>query len=85
MLLLTSCVIIWGLAPIPNPHHPVSERTFCKNKIIVRGMVIVSTFLILLGEFLFLLHSLFCIYSASVVAVAAMMILAKLLGGTKNE
>lgn len=85
VLLLTSCVVIWVLAPIPNPHHPVSERTFRKNKMTVRLMVITGTLLMLLGELLALLHSLFCIYSASVAAVAAMMILSKFRGGTKNE
>lgn len=84
-LLLSSCFVIWILAPIPNPHHPVSERTFHKNKIIVRGMVITVTLLIFLGELLFSMHSLFSIYSASLVAVAAMMILSKLRGGTTNE
>ncbi len=84
VLLLTSCFVIWILAPISNPRHPVSEQTFRKNKIIVRGMVSSSLLLILLGEFLFTWHSLFCIYSASVAAVAAMMILSKKRGGTKN-
>ena len=40
VLLLISCFAIWMLAPIPNPHHPVSERTLRKNKIIFRGMVV---------------------------------------------
>ncbi len=84
-LLLTSCFAIWILAPISNPHHPVSDRTFYKNKIIVRCMVIIGTLLMFLGELLFSLYSLFCIYSPSVVAVAAMMILSKFRGGTKNE
>lgn len=85
VLLLTSCFVIWILAPIPNSRHPVSEQTFRKNKIIVRGMVSAGLLLVLLGEFLFTWHSLLCIYSASVVAVAAMMILSKFRGGTKNE
>lgn len=85
VLLLASCFVIWILAPIPNPHHPVSERTFRKNKYIVRGMVIGSLLFVLLGELLLSWHSLLCIYSASVVAVAAMMILSKKRGGTKNE
>ena len=84
-LLLTSCFVIWILAPISNPRHPVSAQTFHKNKIIVRGMATAGSLLALLGELLFMWHSLFCIYSASVVAVAAMMILSKLQGGTKNE
>lgn len=85
VVLLVSCFVIWILAPIPNPRHPVSEQTFRKNKIIVRGMVTASSLLVLLGDLLFTYHSLFCIYSASVVAVAAMMILSKFLGGTTNE
>ena len=85
VLLLISCFAIWVLAPISNPHHPVSERIFRKNKIIVRGMVSGGSFLVLLGEFLLTWHSLSCIYSASVVAVATMMILSKVRGGTKNE
>ena len=84
-ILLASSIVIWFLAPITNPHHPVSKQTFHKNKIIVRGMATAGSLLALLGELLFMWHSLFCIYSASVVAVAAMMILSKLLGGTKNE
>ena len=67
-------IVIWFLAPITNPHHPVSKQTFHKNKLIVRGMVIIYTILILFGECFLSLHSLFCIYSASVTAVAAMMI-----------
>ncbi len=85
VLLLTSCIVIWVLAPIPNPHHPVSKRTFNKNKIIVRGMATTGSLLVFLREFLLTWHFLFCIYSASVAAVAVMMILAKLQGGTKNE
>lgn len=85
VLLLISCFAIWMLAPIPNPHHPVSERTLRKNKIIVRGMVIVDSLLMFLGELLLSMYSLFCIFTASVAAVAAMMILSKLLGGTTNE
>ena len=84
-LLLGSCAIILVLAPISNPHHPISNDTFRKNKCIVRGFIIVGTTLILLGKWLMSFHSLFSIYSASVVAVAAMMILAKLRGGTINE
>ncbi len=79
-VLLGSCATIWILAPIPNPHHPVSKQTLCKNKHIVRGMVVVGAAFTLLGAF-FSFHSLFSIYSASVAAVAAMMILAKLRGG----
>ena len=85
VLLLISCFAIWMLAPIPNPHHPVSERTFRKNKIIVRGMAVIGSLLMFLGGLLFPMYSLFCIYTASVAAVAAMMILSKLLGGTTNE
>ena len=85
VLLLISCFAIWMLAPIPNPHHPVSERTFRKNKIIVRGMVVVDSLLMFLGELLLSMYSMFCIFTASVAAVAAMMILSKLLGGTTNE
>ena len=85
VLLLISCFAIWMLAPIPNPHHPVSERTLRKNKIIVRGMVVVDSLLMFLGELLLSMYSMFCIFTASVAAVAAMMILSKLLGGTKNE
>lgn len=85
VLLLICCVVIWVLSPIPNRHHPISKYTFRKNKLIVRGMVLVYTFLVLLGEWFLSLHSLFCIYSASVTAVAVMMILAKIQGGTKNE
>lgn len=84
VLLLASCFVIWILAPIPNPHHPVSDQTFRKNKIIVRGMMTAGLLLVLLGEFLLTWNSLSCIYSASVVAVAAMMILSKFRGGTKN-
>lgn len=85
VLLLISCFAIWMLAPIPNPHHPVSERTLRKNKIIVRGMVVISSLLMFLGELLLSMYSMFCIFTASVAAVAAMMILSKLLGGTTNE
>lgn len=85
VLLLISCFAIWMLAPIPNPHHPVSERTLRKNKIIVRGMVVVDSLLMFLGELLLSMYSMFCIFTASVAAVAAMMILSKLLGGTTNE
>mgnify|MGYP000103870142 FL=1 len=85
VLLLISCFAIWVLAPISNPHHPVSERTLRKNKIIVRGMVVVDSLLMFLGELLLSMYSLFCIFTASVAAVAAMMILSKLLGGTTNE
>lgn len=85
VLLLISCFVIWMLAPIPNPHHPVSERTFRKNKIIVRGMVVVDSLLMFLGELLLSMYSMFCIFTASVAAVAAMMMLSKLLGGTTNE
>lgn len=85
VLLLASCFVIWILAPIPNAHHPVSERTFRKNKILVRGMATAGLLLVLIGDFLLTWHSLSSIYSASVVAVAAMMILAKMLGGIKNE
>lgn len=84
-ILLASSIIIWFLAPITNPHHPISKRTFHKNKLIVRGMVTIYTILILFGECFLSLHSLFCISSASVTAVAAMMILSKFRGGTKNE
>ncbi len=83
ILLLTSCIAIWVLAPIPNPRHPVSERTFRKNRIIVRGMVSAGSPLILLGEFLFTWHSVSCIYSVSVAAVAAMMIFSKI--ARRNE
>ena len=85
VLLLISCFAIWVLAPISNPHHPVSERTLRKNKIIVRGMVVVDSLLMFLGELLLSMYSMFCIFTASVAAVAAMMILSKLLGGTTNE
>lgn len=85
VLLLISCFAIWMLAPIPNPHHPVSERTLRKNKIIVRGMVVVDSLLMFLGELLLSMYSMFCIFTASVAAVAAMMMLSKLLGGTTNE
>ena len=85
VLLLISCFAIWMLAPIPNPHHPVSERTLRKNKIIVRGMVVVDSLLMFLGELVLSMYSMFCIFTASVAAVAAMMILSKLLGGTTNE
>lgn len=85
VLLLISCFAIWVLAPISNPHHPVFERTLRKNKIIVRGMVVISSLLMFLGELLLSMYSMFCIFTASVAAVAAMMILSKLLGGTTNE
>ena len=85
VLLLISCFVIWMLAPIPNPHHPVSDRTFRKNKIIVRGMAVIGSLLMFLGGLLFPVYSLLCIYTASVAAVAAMMILSKLLGGKTNE
>ena len=85
VLLLVSCFVIWILAPIPNPHHPVSERTFRKNKILVRGMVTSGLLLVLIGEFLLTWHSLSCNYSASVVAVATMMILSKVRKKKKNE
>lgn len=76
-ILVVSCIIILVLAPITNPHHPVSNRTFRKNKLTVRGIVIVCTLLILFGEWFFSWHSLFSIYCASIAAVAAMMILEK--------
>ena len=82
---LISCFAIWVLAPISNPHHPVSKRTLRKNKIIVRGMAVISSLLMFLGELLLSMYSMFCIFTASVAAVAAMMILSKLLGGTTNE
>lgn len=75
--LFGSHLVIWILAPIPNPHHPVSELTFHKNRNIVRGMVIAGTIFMMLIKFFLFWDSLFCISSASVTAVAVMMILAK--------
>lgn len=85
VLLLASCFVIWMLAPIPNPRHPVSKRVFCKNKIIVRGLTVIDPLFMILGDFLFPMYSLLCIYTASVAAVAVMMILSKKRGGTRND
>ena len=84
VVLFVSCIIIWVFAPITNPHHPVSNRTFRKNKLTVRGIVIAYTLLILFGECFFSWYSLFSIYCASIAAVAAMMILEKILGRYKK-
>lgn len=85
VFLLGSCVVIWVLAPIVNPRHPVSMQTYMKNKNTVRGIATIASVLVFFAEWVFSLHSLFCIYSASVAAVAVMMILTKFRGGTKNE
>lgn len=83
-LLLGSDIIIWVVAPIPNPHHPVSKQIVRKNRNIVRVMVISGTLLILLSKWIVPCDSLLCMYSTSIAAVAVMMILAKK-GETKNE
>ena len=81
MILISSVCVIWTLAPIRNNHHPLSEKTYQKNKKIGRVLVIAegmaSIFTLLIGTNLAVLS----ISMASITAVAMMMVAAKLVEG----
>jgi hypothetical protein len=84
MILISSVCVIWTLAPIRNNHHPLSEKTYQKNKKIGRVLVIAegmaSIFTLLIGTNLAVLS----ISVASITAVAMMMVAAKLAEGRGN-
>ena len=74
--LFISFCIIWTLAPIQNEHHPLSDTTYKKNKIIARALVLFISSLILL--FYRYLEPYLSIIVASCMAVAVLMIIPKL-------
>ena len=85
VLLLLSGAVIWALAPIRNKHHPLSEKTYRKNKKVARGLMLATVVLISAvfwysGSLLFL-----SISTTSVMAVAILMIIPKLNEGRKEH
>lgn len=84
-LLLLSGAVVWALAPIRNKHHPLSEKTYQKNKKVARGLTLAAAVLISAvfwssSSLLFLSVSV-----TSVMAVAILMIIPKLNEGRKEH
>ncbi len=78
--LIPSVGVIWILAPISNPHHPLSKEAYKRNKIVgqalagIEGIMSISADLLLAQTDVAVLP----IASASIAAVAVMMIIPKI-------
>lgn len=77
-VLVFSTVIIWVLTPVRNKHHPLSNRTYLKNKKIGRTLVVAEGLLSTTIYFQYANIHIFSIVSASIAAVAVMMIIPKI-------
>lgn len=78
--LMTSVSIIWTLAPIRNPHHPLTKEAYEKNKSVGRVLVCIESIISVVADFFINQTgvSILPIVSASIAAVAVMMIISKI-------
>lgn len=78
--LIPSLSIIWMLAPIRNPHHPLSKEAYEKNKSVGRVLVCIESIISVVADFFIDQTgiSILPIVSASIAAVAVMMIISKI-------
>lgn len=78
-ILVSSTIVIWVLTPIRNKYHPLSDKTYLKNKKFGRALVVTEG---LISTAIYSQNGnihVFSIVSASIVAVAVMMIIPKIL------
>lgn len=76
-LLVVSAAIIFWLAPIRNKNHPMSDKTFRKNRVIARGLALIVAVLFSLLYVFGVSPGILAISSTSIAAVAVMMIIPK--------
>lgn len=78
--LIPSISVIWMLAPIRNPHHPLSKEAYEKNKSVGRVLVCTEGIISVVADFFINQTgiSILPIASASIAAVAVMMIIPKI-------
>lgn len=78
--LIPSFSVIWMLAPIRNPHHPLSKEAYEKNKSVGRALVCIESIISVVADFFIDQTgiSILPIVSASIAAVAVMMIISKI-------
>lgn len=79
LILILSIAVIWILAPIRNKHHPLSRKTYKKNQKIGRILAVFEGFGLIFINLFNLDFSGLYISSASMAAVALMMIVPKLI------
>lgn len=78
--LIPSISIVWVLAPIRNPHHPLSKEAYEKNKSVGRVLVCIESIVSVVAD-VFIDQtgiSILPIVSASIAAVVVMMIISKI-------
>ena len=78
--LIPSVGIIWMLAPISNPHHPLSKEAYKRNKIAGQALAGIEGIMSISADFLLTQTDVdvLPIASASIAAVAVMMIIPKI-------
>ena len=78
--LIPSIAIVWMLAPIRNPHHPLSKEAYEKNKLVGRVLVCIESIVSVVADSFINQTgiSILPIASASIAAVAVMMIISKI-------
>lgn len=78
--LIPSIAVIWMLAPIRNPHHPLSKEAYEKNKLVGRALVCIEGVASVAADLLLSQTGIAVlpIASASIAAVAVMMIISKM-------
>lgn len=78
--LILSICIIWMLAPICNPHHPLSKESYQKNKSVGRVLVCIEGMASVVADLLLSQTGIAVlpIASTSIIAVAVMMIISKM-------
>lgn len=78
--LIPSISIVWMLAPIRNPHHPLSKEAYEKNKSVGRVLVCIESIVSVVADSFINQtgKSILPIASASIAAVAVMMIISKI-------
>lgn len=78
LILICSVGVIWTLAPIRNSHHPLSEKTYQKNKKIGRFLTILECTMSIFVYLIWANLSVLSISITSIAAVAVMMIIGRL-------
>lgn len=77
VLTALSCALIFWLAPIRNVRHPLSERTYQRNRTAARALSLLVCALFFIAFFLCAPESCLSISSVSVAAVAVLMAIPK--------
>lgn len=78
LLLALSDFVIFAFSPIRNDKHPLSEKTYSKNKVIARKLTLFESIVITLCYVFTLDRAILSISSASLFSVASLMLFEKI-------